>query len=127
LVCHSRVSGNPRRVEPISRAYYVYILASKKRGTLYIGVTADLLQRVSEHKNGAIDGFTKKYHVHILTYYEEYQYIEDAIHREKQLKRWNRDWKIELIEESNPGWKDLYFSFRQDCDGFPVKPGMTKR
>jgi putative endonuclease len=88
-------------------------LASKKRGTLYIGVTADLLHRVSEHKAGIIDGFTKKYHVNILVYYEQFQYIEDAIIREKQLKKWNREWKIRLIESNNPEWNDIYLSFAQ--------------
>ena len=100
-------------------------MASKKRGTLYIGVTADLLHRVSEHKAGDIDGFTKKYHVHILVYYEQFQYIEDAIIREKQLKKWNREWKIRLIENNNPEWNDLYSRFTQPTDGFPTGSGMT--
>jgi len=97
-------------VRHIDRAYYVYILASERRGTLYVGVTADLLHWVEEHKNGAVAGFTKKYHVHMLVYYEEHQYIEDAIVREKQLKKWNRAWKIALIERDNPEWKDLYYN-----------------
>jgi putative endonuclease len=91
----------------ISRTYYVYILASRKNGTLYVGVTGELLYRVSQHKSGKIDGFTKKYLVNMLVYYEEYQYIEDAILREKQIKKWNRKWKIELIEKHNPVWIDL--------------------
>ena len=88
--------------------YYVYILASKKKGTLYIGVTSNLVKRVYEHKNGLIEGFTKKYHVHKLVYYEVSRDVNAVITREKQMKKWNRAWKIELIEKSNPGWKDLY-------------------
>ncbi|OGO18528.1 MAG: hypothetical protein A2Z15_04430 [Chloroflexi bacterium RBG_16_50_11] len=95
----------------MERAYYVYILASKKRGTLYIGVTADLLHRVLEHKNNLVEGFTKQYNVHTLVRYEEFENIEEAILREKQLKKWNRPWKIELIEGSNPTWRDLYQDF----------------
>jgi len=89
------------------KSYYVYILASKRNGTLYVGVTNDLARRVSEHKSGLAEGFTKNYHVHILVYYEEFEDAESAISREKQLKKWNRKWKLELIEKSNPGWKDL--------------------
>ena len=85
-------------------------MASKRHGTLYVGVTADLLHRVEEHKSGVVEGFTKKYSVHILVYYEEYRYIEDAIVREKQLKKWNRAWKIRLIEKDNPEWTDLYYN-----------------
>lgn len=95
----------------IIKEYFVYILASKKHGTLYIGVTADLMHRVHEHKSGIVDGFTSKYGVRMLVYYEQYQYIEDAIIREKRLKKWHRKWKIELIENSNPEWKDLYQNF----------------
>jgi len=87
---------------------YVYILSSKKNGTLYIGVTSDLIKRVWEHKNNVVEGFTKKYSVHNLVYFEIYEDIEQAIKREKQLKRWNRKWKLELIEKSNPDWVDLY-------------------
>jgi putative endonuclease len=87
---------------------YVYILASKRNGTLYIGVTSDLVKRIYEHKQNLIDGFTKEYNVHILVYYEHYNEIEEAILREKQMKKWNRKWKIRLIEEKNPEWKDLY-------------------
>jgi putative endonuclease len=89
--------------------YYVYILASKRNGTLYIGVTSDLVKRVYEHKNDLVSGFTKKYHVHNLVYYETTEDIDSAIKREKQLKKWKRKWKIELIERENPEWKDLYF------------------
>jgi putative endonuclease len=88
--------------------YYVYILASKEHGTLYIGVTNNLVRRVYEHKEGLVDGFTKRYKVHNLVYYELTDSIEDAIAREKQLKKWNRAWKIELIESMNPRWRDLY-------------------
>jgi putative endonuclease len=88
--------------------YYVYILASKRNGTLYIGVTNDLLKRVYDHKNNLIEGFTKKYSVHDLVYYEQHNEVGKAITREKQIKRWKRNWKIELIEKTNPNWKDLY-------------------
>lgn len=88
--------------------YYVYILASKRNGTLYTGVTSNLVKRVTEHKNGVVEGFTKTYDVKTLVYYEFYQMIEDAIIREKRVKRWNRSWKLELIETVNPDWKDLY-------------------
>ena len=88
--------------------YFVYILANKKYGTLYIGVTSDLKRRIDEHKRGAIEGFTSKYHVHNLVYYEVLDWIEDAIAREKQIKKWKREWKIELIEERNPEWLDLF-------------------
>jgi putative endonuclease len=88
--------------------YYIYILASKKNGTLYIGVTSDLLRRIYEHKNDLVDGFTQKFAVHNLVYLETTESIESAISREKQLKKWNRAWKINLIEKSNPAWNDLY-------------------
>jgi len=86
----------------------VYILASKKGGTLYIGVTSDLVKRIYEHKNDFIDGFSKEYHVHMLVYFELHESMEEAIKKEKQLKKWNRQWKIELIEKENSEWKDLY-------------------
>ena len=89
--------------------YYVYILASKRNGTLYIGVTSDLVKRVWEHKNNVVQGFTQKYNVHKLVYYESGIDVSDAITREKQMKKWNRQWKIELIEKNNPEWKDLYY------------------
>jgi len=85
----------------------VYILASKPNGTLYIGVTSDLPKRVWEHKNDSVDGFTKRYGVHRLVYYELHADMMSAITREKQLKKWNRAWKLELIESENPGWNDL--------------------
>ena len=90
------------------KQYYTYILASKKNGTLYVGVTSDLLKRIYEHKQNLIDGFTKKYNVHTLMYYEVHNDIREAITREKRIKKWNRRWKIRLIEEMNPEWRDLY-------------------
>ncbi len=87
--------------------FFVYILASKKCGVLYIGVTNDLTRRVQEYKAGIIEGFTKKYFVHKLVYFETYTFILEAIKREKQLKKWNREWKIGLIEKQNPNWLDL--------------------
>ena len=91
--------------------YYVYILASKRNGTLYIGVTNNLIKRVWEHKQKLIEAFTKKYGVDKLVYFEQTPDINSAITREKQLKKWNRAWKIRLIEEKNPEWKDLYDEF----------------
>ena len=90
------------------KQYYVYILASKRNGTLYIGVTSDLIRRTYEHKNNLLPGFTTKYNVHHLVYFEPYADIEAAIRREKQLKKWNRKWKLNLIEKRNPDWNDLY-------------------
>ena len=86
---------------------YVYILASKKNGTLYIGVTSDLIKRVYEHRIHLVEGFTKKHKVHLLVYFEQFEDIMLAIKREKQMKAWRRDWKLELIEENNPRWEDL--------------------
>ncbi len=88
--------------------YWVYILASMQNGTLYIGVTNDLIRRVWEHKEGFADGFTKKHNIKMLVYFESCDSIEVAIAREKQLKKWNRQWKLELIEKQNPEWRDLY-------------------
>ncbi|HAS6027617.1 TPA: GIY-YIG nuclease family protein [Vibrio vulnificus] len=90
----------------------VYILASQPYGTLYIGVTADLIKRIWQHKNGESDGFTKKYRVLHLVYFEQFEAMSDAILREKQLKKWNRQWKIQLIESANPHWLDLYKNLR---------------
>jgi putative endonuclease len=95
------------------RQFYVYILANKPFGTLYIGVTNDLLRRVFEHKQGAVEGFTAKYRLHDLVYYEVHETIEAAIMREKLLKRWRRDWKIDLISAANPEWGDLYSGIAQ--------------
>jgi putative endonuclease len=84
------------------------MLASKKNGTLYIGVTSDLVKRCYEHKQDLAEGFTKRYQVHTLVYYEVHSDIREAIRREKQIKKWNRSWKIRLIEEKNPQWRELY-------------------
>ena len=86
----------------------VYILASKRRGTLYVGVTSDLVKRVWAHKNNMVSGFTKKYNVHLLVWYELHENMESALIREKRIKEWKRTWKIELIEEENSRWEDLY-------------------
>jgi|WetSurMetagenome_2_1015567.scaffolds.fasta_scaffold28637_1 putative endonuclease len=92
-----------------NKTYFVYILASKKNGTLYIGVTNNLLRRIIEHKEKIIKGFTEKYNVERLVYYETFNYVNDAIKREKVLKEWNRKWKIMLIEKTNREWKDLLY------------------
>ena len=86
----------------------VYILASRRNGTLYVGVTSDLVKRVWEHKNNVTEGFTKKYRIHDLVYFELHDDMVGAIVREKQLKKWNRAWKLALIEKGNPEWRDLY-------------------
>ncbi len=90
------------------KTYCVYILASKKNGTLYIGVTNNLIRRVHEHRMELIGGFTKRYHVHKLVYYETTTDVRVAIEREKRMKKWKRSWKIALIEEMNPDWNNLY-------------------
>ncbi|WP_150524192.1 GIY-YIG nuclease family protein [Roseibium sediminis] len=89
-------------------AYYIYILASRQRGTLYVGVTNDLARRVHEHREKQADGFTRQHGVTRLVYYETFGSPEEAIAREKRLKRWNRAWKIQAIEAFNPDWEDLY-------------------
>ena len=88
----------------------VYLLASKRNGTLYIGVTSNLLQRVWQHKNKPVKGFTERYHVHSLVWFEVHETMESAIAREKAIKKWKRAWKIKLIEKMNPEWRDLYDS-----------------
>jgi putative endonuclease len=93
----------------MDRAYCVYLLASQRNGTLYIGVTNDFARRVYQHKMKQLPGFTSRYNVHMLVWYETYADINEAIAREKQLKKWERRWKLELIESVNPTWKDLYF------------------
>lgn len=90
---------------------YVYILASGRNGTIYIGVTSKLVERISQHKSHDVEGFTKKYTIDKLVYAEELPSIEEAIAREKQLKKWNRAWKIELIEKANPEWRDISTNF----------------
>jgi putative endonuclease len=86
----------------------VYILSSRRKGTLYVGVTSDLIRRVWEHKNGLVEGFTKRYGVHDLVWYEVHETMESAIGREKARKEWKRNWKLEMIEKGNPDWKDIY-------------------
>ena len=89
-------------------AFYVYILASQRNGTLYIGSTDSLVRRVGEHREGLIPGFTSRYRVKCLVWYEAFETRDDAFRRERQMKVWRRAWKIELIEKTNPGWRDLY-------------------
>jgi len=103
------------------KQYYVYILASKRHGTLYIGVTNDLLRRVYEHKNDTVKGFTQKYGVHQLVYYEAHNDIRQAITREKRMKKWRRQWKINLIEGLNPARKDLYDDLAGDGGSPPAR------
>ena len=91
----------------MSKTYYVYILAGKRNGTLYIGVTNDLARRVGEHRDGAVEGFTKKHDVKLLVYYEIFDDVRAAIHRETQLKKYKREWKINLIQQNNVEWRDL--------------------
>jgi putative endonuclease len=124
-LCHSCESRNPEKKKRLSdsrlrgndtlnnmynkeRQYYIYILVSQKNGTLYIGVTNNLAERVKQHKEKLTKGFTSKYDVDKLVYYEIYGEIGMAIYREKCLKRWKREWKMKLIEDFNPSWKDLY-------------------
>ncbi|OGK57109.1 hypothetical protein A3J15_02465 [Candidatus Roizmanbacteria bacterium RIFCSPLOWO2_02_FULL_38_10] len=101
--------------------FYTYILASKRNGTLYIGVTNNLERRIYEHKNNLIPGFTLKYNIYLLVYYEQIPEINTAIKREKQLKKWNRKWKLDLIERVNPNWNDLSLNW------IPASAGMTER
>jgi putative endonuclease len=91
----------------VEKHFYVYMLASDRNGTIYVGVTSQLLQRVWQHKEKFVDGFTKQYGVDKLVWYERHETAESAITREKRIKKWNRDWKIRLIEEANPYWNDL--------------------
>ncbi len=90
------------------KRFCVYLLASQRNGTLYVGMTSDLVKRIWEHKNGFVEGFTKQHGVKLLVWYEIHENAESAIIREKQIKAWKRDWKLRLIEESNPYWNDLY-------------------
>jgi putative endonuclease len=89
-------------------AFYVYILAGKRHGTLYVGVTNNLVRRVWEHREGIVEGFTKRYGVKRLVYFETFEEPGDAIAREKTIKKWRKDWKINVIERENPDWMDLY-------------------
>ena len=105
----SRLRGNDgAQGMDSSKQPAVYVMASQRNGTLYIGVTSNLMKRVWEHREDLTEGFTKRYCVHQLVYYELYEEMAEAIEREKQLKKWNRDWKIGLVEEQNPEWIDLY-------------------
>jgi putative endonuclease len=92
----------------VIEAAYVYILASQPYGTLYVGVTSDLVKRVWEHKSGLVEGFSRKYDVNRLVWYEQHASIVEAIAREKRIKRWHRDWKVNLVQAINPNWDDLY-------------------
>ena len=96
--------------------YYVYILASQRNGTLYVGVTNDLIRRVQEHREGLVPGFAKRYRVKVLVYFEVHQEISEAIAREKRIKRWRRDWKLQLIEAKNPQWLDLWPELTMEKD-----------
>ena len=95
------------------KEFCVYILAGKRNGTLYIGVTSNLVQRIWQHRNDEADGFTRKYQVHSLVWFEQHENAESAITREKQIKEWKRKWKLELIEKDNPTWRDLYDEITQ--------------
>ncbi|MEK9151631.1 MAG: GIY-YIG nuclease family protein [Patescibacteria group bacterium] len=95
------------------KQYCVYILASKRNGTLYIGVTSNLIKRIQEHKQKVVEGFTKQYGIDTLVYYEQTGDVMSALEREKQLKKWNRAWKIRLIEKKNSKWRDLYIDLMQ--------------
>ena len=113
LRCHSGARALAREpgihnLRTARVVYYVYILASRKHGTLYIGLTNDLVRRVYQHKTHAARGFTSRYGIHLLVWYECYDDVLNAIAREKELKKWRREWKINLIERSNPEWVDLY-------------------
>ena len=98
------------------KEYFLYILANKKNGTLYTGLTNNLIKRVYEHKQDLVPGFTRKYKVHRLVYYEQFTDIHSAIAREKRIKKWKRQWKINLIESTNPDWLDLYDSLSRSSD-----------
>jgi putative endonuclease len=110
MVSSSAQADDPvfQRPQMSARSFYVYILASRVGGTLYIGVTNDLIRRVAQHKSKLIESFTETYDVARLVYFEQFDNPENAIKREKRLKKWNRAWKIRLIEENNPNWDDLY-------------------
>lgn len=96
----------------VSKSYHVYILASRRNGTLYVGVTSDLAKRIWEHKNNMVKSFSQKHALHRLVYFEAHEDPTEAILREKRIKKWNRQWKVDLINKSNPEWKDLYDKVR---------------
>ena len=105
----------------MDKEYYVYVLANQRNGTLYVGVTSNLIKRIWEHKNKAVEGFTQKYNVDKLVYFEQYSDPENAIKREKRLKKYNRQWKVELIAKENPEWRDLYTEL---VSGLPDQVGQ---
>ena len=105
--------------------YFVYVLTTRRNTVLYTGITSNLLQRIQQHEQGIVEGFTKKYNVHKLVYVEEYSDVSEAIHREKCIKRWKRDWKIELIEKMNPDWDDLLEKEYQHNDVIPAFVDVT--
>ena len=108
LIVISDLIGNLTSNYTQMKNHYVYIVTNKPRGTLYTGMSNNLVRRGYEHRNGLVEGFTKKYNLKRLSYFEVFNRVEDAINREKRLKKWNRQWKIELIEKVNPDWDDLY-------------------
>jgi len=108
LVIPAKAGIQREKGKAVNKQPAVYILASKRNGTLYIGVTSDLAKRIWEHRNNMVEGFTKRYRVHHLVWYELHESMESAIQREKRLKEWKRVWKLELIEKTNPDWQDLY-------------------
>ena len=103
------------------KKFYVYILCNKRNGTLYTGITSDLIKRIYEHKNNLVEGFTRKYNIHRLVWYEIHETAETAISREKQIKAWKRQWKLRLIEENNPKWNDLYDIICEDTGFLPPR------
>src|SRR5205085_8526366 len=94
-------------------SFFVYMLASKRNGTLYVGMTDDLVKRIWQHRTGALPGFTRKYNVKALVWHETHETRESAFQRERQIKKWNRDWKVDLIEKANPDWRDLWEQIAQ--------------
>jgi putative endonuclease len=94
----------------MAREFFVYIMTNKRNGTLYVGMTNDLRRRCEEHRSGCVEGFTRRFSVHYLAWYEIHPTFESAVHREKRLKKWDRQWKLEMIEETNPNWRDLAFA-----------------
>jgi len=105
-----RSAGHPVDKSSVTKNFYVYILASARNGTLYLGMTNDLARRIWEHREGIVPGFTKKYGVRLLVYYEIFENADAAIHRETRLKKYKREWKLNLIEQHNPDWQDLTHS-----------------
>jgi putative endonuclease len=102
------LTRNPGCSDNASMQYFVYLMASRRIGTIYVGVTNDLVRRVYEHKNDLVEGFTQRYAVHLLVWFDSTSSIEAAITKEKQIKNWKREWKVALIEKANPEWLDLY-------------------